>query len=79
MPTPVDWRVNCEAAALKMALSYYGISADELQLISYMTRDTRPARFDASGRLARWGDPVPPMFRLRDPAGNSLTIVEPTE
>jgi hypothetical protein len=22
---------------------------------------------------------TPPMFRLRDPAGNSLTIVEPTE
>ena len=51
-------QLSCEAAALKMALSYYGISADELQLISYMTRDTRPARFDASGRLARWGDPA---------------------
>ena len=50
--------LSCEAAALKMALSYYGISADELTLISYMTRDSRPARFDASGHLARWGDPA---------------------
>jgi hypothetical protein len=29
--------------------------------------------------VARWGAPVPPMFRFRDPAGNSLTIVEPIE
>src|SRR5256886_14833243 len=50
--------LSCEAAALKMALSYYGISADELTLISYMTRDSRPARLDASGHLARWGDPA---------------------
>jgi catechol 2,3-dioxygenase-like lactoylglutathione lyase family enzyme len=25
----------------------------------------------------RWGDPVPPMFWLRDPDGNSLAIVQP--
>lgn len=34
---------------------------------------------DVDDEIARWGDPVPPMFRLRDPAGNSLTIVEPTD
>ena len=50
--------LSCEAAALKMALSYYGISVDELKLISYMTRDARPATFDISGRLVRWGDPA---------------------
>src|SRR5256885_3097853 len=31
---------------------------------------------DVDGEIARWGHPVPPMFRLRDPAGNSLTIVD---
>lgn len=34
---------------------------------------------DVDAEIARWGDPVPPMFGLRDPAGNSLTIVEPPE
>jgi len=35
------------------------------------------AGVDVDPEIARWGAPVPPMFRLRDPAGNSLTIVEP--
>ena len=26
--------------------------------------------------VMRWGDPVPPMFSLRDPDGNTLLIVE---
>jgi catechol 2,3-dioxygenase-like lactoylglutathione lyase family enzyme len=39
----------------------------------------KTAGVDVDAEVARWGDPVPPMFRLRDPAGNSLTIVEPTE
>ncbi len=34
---------------------------------------------DVDPEVVRWGAPVPPMFRLRDPAGNSLTIIEPTE
>jgi len=38
----------------------------------------KQAGVDVDDEVARWGDPVPPMFRLRDPAGNSLTIVEPT-
>jgi len=50
--------LTCEAAALRMALSYYGISIDELTLISYMTRDARPAKFDGHGRLVSWGDPA---------------------
>jgi catechol 2,3-dioxygenase-like lactoylglutathione lyase family enzyme len=36
------------------------------------------AGVDVDPEIARWGDPVPPMFRLRDPGGNTLTIVEPT-
>jgi len=39
----------------------------------------KAAGVDVDPEIARWGDPVPPMFRLRDPAGNSLTIVEPVE
>jgi catechol 2,3-dioxygenase-like lactoylglutathione lyase family enzyme len=34
---------------------------------------------DVDPEIARWGDPVPPMFRLRDPEGNTLTIVEPMQ
>ena len=49
--------LTCEAAALTMALSYEGISAGELTLLDYMTRDPRPARFDSTGRLVTWGDP----------------------
>jgi catechol 2,3-dioxygenase-like lactoylglutathione lyase family enzyme len=37
----------------------------------------KAAGVDVDPEIARWGDPVPPMFRLRDPGGNSLTIVEP--
>jgi len=39
----------------------------------------KAAGVDVDPEIARWGDPVPPMFRLRDPAGNTLTIVEPTQ
>ena len=37
------------------------------------------AGVDVDPEVARWGDPVPPMFRFRDPSGNALTFVEPTE
>jgi uncharacterized protein YvpB len=50
--------VTCEAAALKMALSYEGINVDEMTLIHYMTVDMRPARFDAQGKLISWGNPA---------------------
>jgi catechol 2,3-dioxygenase-like lactoylglutathione lyase family enzyme len=39
----------------------------------------KAAGVDIDPEVARWGAPVPPMFRLRDPAGNSLTLVEPIE
>src|SRR5438128_1476485 len=38
----------------------------------------RAAGVDADEEVARWGDPIPPMFWLRDPDGNSLAIVQPT-
>jgi catechol 2,3-dioxygenase-like lactoylglutathione lyase family enzyme len=39
----------------------------------------KAAGVDVDADIARWGAPVPPMFRFRDPAGNALTIVEPIE
>src|SRR5437763_16221757 len=48
--------LSCEAAALRMALSYYKISAGETTLIGLLTRDSRPARFDTRGNHAIWGD-----------------------
>ena len=33
---------------------------------------------DVDEEVTRWGDPVPPMFWLRDPGGNSLIIVQPS-
>ena len=38
----------------------------------------RSAGADVDAEVTRWGDPVPPMFWVRDPAGNSLIVVEPS-
>jgi len=38
----------------------------------------REAGVDVDEEVTRFGGPVPPMFWLRDPDGNSLIIVEPT-
>ena len=53
-----EHNLTCEAAALRMALSYLGINATELTLLSYMTVDARPAQFDSAGHLKTWGDPA---------------------
>jgi len=34
---------------------------------------------DVDDEVTRWGGPVPPMFWLRDPDGNSLIVVQPNE
>jgi catechol 2,3-dioxygenase-like lactoylglutathione lyase family enzyme len=34
---------------------------------------------DVDPEISRMGAPVPPMFRLRDPSGNGLTVVEPLQ
>jgi catechol 2,3-dioxygenase-like lactoylglutathione lyase family enzyme len=39
----------------------------------------KAAGVEVDAEIARWGNPAPPMFRLRDPAGNSLTIVGPMD
>jgi catechol 2,3-dioxygenase-like lactoylglutathione lyase family enzyme len=36
------------------------------------------AGVDVDAEVTRWGGPVPPMFWLRDPDGNSLIVVQPS-
>ena len=36
----------------------------------------KAAGVDVDEEISRYGDPVPPMFWLRDPDGNSLMVVE---
>ena len=38
----------------------------------------KAAGVDVDDEVTRWGGPVPPMFWLRDPDGNSLIIVQPS-
>jgi catechol 2,3-dioxygenase-like lactoylglutathione lyase family enzyme len=38
----------------------------------------KAAGADVDDQVTRWGAPVPPMFWLRDPDGNSLIVVQPT-
>ena len=38
--------------------------------------DLKARGVDVDEEVSRMGDPVPPMFRFRDPDGNSLLIVE---
>jgi catechol 2,3-dioxygenase-like lactoylglutathione lyase family enzyme len=39
----------------------------------------KAAGVDVDDEISRFGGPVPPMFWLRDPEGNSLLIVTPNE
>lgn len=39
----------------------------------------KAAGVDVDEQVTRWGGPVPPMFWLRDPDGNSLIVVQPSE
>ncbi|HEY7076122.1 MAG TPA: VOC family protein [Solirubrobacteraceae bacterium] len=54
--------------------------------IAFHTTDIEGVHADLKGRgvdvdaeISRMGDPVPPMFWLRDPEGNSLLVVEVPE
>jgi catechol 2,3-dioxygenase-like lactoylglutathione lyase family enzyme len=38
----------------------------------------KSAGADVDAEVSRWGGPVPPMFWVRDPDGNSLIVVEPS-
>ena len=52
------------------------ISTDDIEADHAALKD---AGVDVDPEIARWGAPVPPMFRLRDPSGNALSIVEPLQ
>ena len=39
----------------------------------------KAAGVDVDDEVSRFGGPVPPMFWLRDPDGNSLIVVQPSE
>jgi len=39
----------------------------------------KAAGVDVDAEVTRYGGPVPPMFWLRDPDGNALIIVQPSE
>jgi catechol 2,3-dioxygenase-like lactoylglutathione lyase family enzyme len=39
----------------------------------------KAAGVDVDDEVTRFGGPVPPMFWLRDPDGNSLIVVQPSE
>lgn len=52
------------------------ISTDDIEADHATLKD---AGVDVDPEIANWGPPVPPMFRLRDPNGNALSIVEPLE
>ncbi len=39
----------------------------------------KAAGADVDAEVTRWGGPVPPMFWVRDPDGNSLIVVQPLD
>jgi catechol 2,3-dioxygenase-like lactoylglutathione lyase family enzyme len=39
----------------------------------------KSAGADVDDEVTRWGAPIPPMFWLRDPDGNSLIVVQPLD
>jgi hypothetical protein len=58
------------------------------QIVGILRKPERETLLGASGQrvhlssdvdpeIERMGAPLPPMFRLRDPSGNALSIVEP--
>ena len=52
------------------------VSTDDIEATHAALKD---AGADIDPEVQRMGAPVPPMFAVRDPEGNELTIVEPLE
>jgi len=52
-----------------------GLATDDIDALHVELRD---AGVDVDAEISRQGDPVPPIFWLRDPDGNTLMVVETT-
>jgi predicted enzyme related to lactoylglutathione lyase len=50
-----------------------GLHTDDIEAVH---ADLKAAGADVDDEISRMGDPVPPMFWLRDPDNNSLMVVE---
>ena len=51
-----------------------GLQTDDIDAVH---ADLKARGVDVDDEVSRYGGPVPPMFWLRDPDGNSLIVVEP--
>ena len=51
-----------------------GLQTEDIDAIH---AELKAAGVDVDDEVSRFGGPVPPMFWLRDPDGNSLIVVEP--
>ncbi len=49
------------------------LNCDDIEAVH---SDMKSKGVDVDAEVSRMGDPVPPMFWLRDPEGNSLMVVE---
>src|SRR5262245_32223048 len=67
-PPPQDQEAG--SAQTGICLDTSDVDADHAAL--------KAAGADVDDEVTRWGDPVPPMFWLRDPDGNSLIVVQPS-
>jgi catechol 2,3-dioxygenase-like lactoylglutathione lyase family enzyme len=67
-PPPQDQEAG--GSQTGMCLDTSDVDADHAAL--------KAAGVDVDEQVTRWGGPVPPMFWLRDPDGNSLIIVQPS-
>jgi catechol 2,3-dioxygenase-like lactoylglutathione lyase family enzyme len=50
-----------------------GLNTDDIDAVH---ADLKAAGVDVDAEISRMGDPVPPLFWLRDPDGNTLMVVE---
>ncbi len=80
----VEVGLGDEATTIALAPPPDGVAAGKRETgISLQTddidayhRDLREAGVDVDADVSRMGDPVPPMFWLRDPEGNTLMVVQ---
>lgn len=65
-PPPEDWKTGNRETGISL-------QTDD---IDGFHAELRSAGVDVDENVSRMGDPVPPMFWLRDPEGNTLMVVQ---